>query len=439
MNAYKFGQQVERVHQQASELNMQANSSPLPPPTPLQESLKRLNTALEELRVAEEGLRQQNEELVAIRQALEAERQRYQELFDFAPDAYLVTDIDGKILEANRAAANLLKISQNCLFGKLLAQFIPENERRTFATQLSRLQNVEKIQDWEIRMQTRENLIFEAAISIATIRDSTGKPKGWRWLVRDITTRKQVEQKIRTMQLQNLQLQEAAKLKSHFLAMMSHELRTPMNAILGFSQLLLRPQYDHFSPQARNMVERIVSSAKHLLALIEDILDFSKLEVGRLQLKPEEFNLGELVVKVTEELRCLAEQKKIALNVSVQLENPIVINDSTRVQQILVNLLSNAIKFTDIGSVTVEVREVTADKIALIVQDTGIGIAEADLQQIFQEFRQIDQVLSRRHSGTGLGLSIVDKLVRLMKGTITVNSKVGEGSTFCVELPRKIQ
>jgi PAS domain S-box-containing protein len=438
VNAYKFAQQVDIVHQRASELNTQAHSSSLPPSPLLQESLEELNTALEELHVAEEELYQQNEELLATRQALELERKRYQELFDFAPDAYLVTDIEGKILEANRTAANLFKISPKFLKGKLLVHFIPENQRRAFRCLLSRLRNLEQIQDWEIHMQTREKLAFEAAISIATIRDEEGNPQGWRWLVRDITIRKQIEEQIRAMHLQNLQLQEATKLKSHFLAMMSHELRTPMNVILGFSQLLLRPQYNHFSPQARSMVERIISSARHLLALIEDILDFSKLEAGRLELKLEEFNLAELVTTVTEELRCLAEQKKLTLHVHVQLQNPIVVNDSNRVRQILINLLSNAIKFTDMGSVTVEARELTQDTIALVVKDTGIGIAEADLQQIFQEFRQVDQFLTRKHSGTGLGLSIVDKLVRLMNGVIAVNSKLGEGSTFSVQLPRTV-
>ncbi|MDM9379368.1 ATP-binding protein [Chlorogloeopsis sp. ULAP01] len=438
MNAYKFAQQVDIVHQRASELNTQAYSSSEAPSPLLQESLEELNTALEELHVAEEELRQQNEELLIARQALEVERKRYQELFDFAPDAYLVTDIEGKIIEANLTAANLFKISPKFLRGKLLINFIPENQRRAFRCKLSQLHNLEQIQDWEIQMQTRERLCFDAAISIATIRDELGNPKEWRWLVRDISLRKHIEQQIRAMQLQNLQLQEAAKLKSHFLAMMSHELRTPMNVILGFSQLLLRPQYNHFSPQARSMVERIINSAKHLLALIEDILDFSKLEAGRLELKLEEFNLAELVTTVTEELHCLAEQKNLTLHIHVQLQDPIVINDINRVRQILINLLSNGIKFTEVGSVTVEVQELTKDIITLSVQDTGIGIAEADLQNIFQEFRQVDQFLTRKHNGTGLGLSIVDKLVRLMNGAITVKSQLGEGSTFCVQLPRVV-
>ncbi len=437
MNAYEFKQQIQVVRQRADALHDKANTSPLPSAQLLNDCLEELNVALEELRVAEEELRQQNEELFSARNELEIERQRYKELFDFAPDAYLVTDITGKILEANRAAASLLKISHKYIQGKLLINFIPNNERRAFRSLLVRLQQMEQIQDWEMHMQTREGIIFDVAISVIMVRDDLDNPKGWRWLIRNITNRKQAEEQMRAIQVENLQLQEATRLKSQFLAVMSHEMRTPMNAILGFSQLLLRHPYNQFfPPQAKNMVERIFTSARRLLALIEDILDFSKLEAGRLELIPEGFNLAELVTTTTQDLQCLAEQKNLTLDVDIKLQNPSVINDSDRVRQILVNLLSNAIKFTDIGKVSVEVIEVK-DRVALIVKDTGIGMDEADLKHIFQEFRQVNQcTTTRRHGGTGLGLAIVDQLVRLMKGKITVESKLGEGSTFRVELPR---
>ncbi|PMB51830.1 PAS domain-containing sensor histidine kinase [Fischerella thermalis CCMEE 5201] len=437
MNAYELTQQIEAVRQRADALQDHAKRSPLPPSEILHDCLEELNTALEELRVAEEEVRQQNEELIDIRAALEVERQRYKELFDFAPDAYLVTNIEGKILEANRAATSLFKLSQKYLQGKLLINFIPEHQRRAFRSQLMRLHQIKQIQDWEIQMHTREGDEFHAAISVTTVCDREGNPKGWRWLVRDITARKQAEEQLRAMKLENLQLQEATRLKSQFLAVMSHELRTPMNAILGFSQLLLRHPYNQFPPQARNMVERILSSARRLLVLIEDILDFSKLEAGRLELNLTEFNLADLVTTTVEELNCLAQQKHLGLDVYINLQNPNVINDSDRIRQILVNLLSNAIKFTDIGKVNVEVLEIQ-ERVMLIVKDTGIGISEADLKNIFQEFRQVNQCLTRKQGGTGLGLAIVDQLVRLMQGSITVESKLGEGSTFRVELPRVV-
>ncbi|KOP23963.1 histidine kinase [Hapalosiphon sp. MRB220] len=437
MNASELTQQIKAVRQRADALQNHAKTSPLPSSEILHDSLEELNTALEELRVAEEEVRQQNEELRNIRYELEVERQRYKELFDFAPDAYLVTNTEGKILEANRTATSLFKISPKYIQGKLLINFVPENQRRAFRSQLIILQQIRQINDWEIHLQTREHTEFDAAISVTTMCDRQGNPLGWRWLIRDITARKQAEEQLRAIRNENLQLQEATRLKSQFLAVMSHELRTPMNAILGFSQLLLRHPYNQFPPQARSMVERILSSARRLLVLIEDILDFSKLEAGRLELNLQEFSLAELVTTTVEELHCLAQQKSLTINVYINLKNPQIINDSDRLRQILVNLLSNAIKFTDVGNVNVEVLEIQ-DRVMLIVKDTGIGIGEVDLKNIFQEFRQVNQCLTRKHGGTGLGLAIVDQLVRLMKGSITVESKLAKGSTFRVELPRVV-
>jgi signal transduction histidine kinase len=244
-------------------------------------------------------------------------------------------------------------------------------------------------------------------------------------------TRQQIER-------QNLQLIEAARLKSQFLATMSHELRTPMNAVIGFAQVLLRQRTAPLYVQQVDMVQRILNNGKHLLALINDILDLSKVEAGRLELKLEEFNLTALVLATIAELRPLAEQKQLDLKVHADLDNPIVVNDSVRLRQILVNLLSNAIKFTENGSVEVRVGELSPMQLAINVKDNGIGIAESDLEHIFEEFRQIDQTTTRKHSGTGLGLAITKSLVRMMQGKITVESKLGQGSTFRVELPRHV-
>ncbi|HEY9779630.1 MAG TPA: ATP-binding protein [Leptolyngbyaceae cyanobacterium] len=237
---------------------------------------------------------------------------------------------------------------------------------------------------------------------------------------------------------QNLQLIEAAQLKSQFLATMSHELRTPMNAIIGFAQVLLRQRKAKLSPAQTDMVERILNNGKNLLALINDILDLSKIEAGRLELQLEEINLTWLILSTVDELRPLAEQKQLPLKVYTELENPIIVNDSTRLRQVLVNLLSNAIKFTQTGSVEVRIRE-SPVQLFLSVKDTGIGIAESELEHIFEEFRQVDQTTTRQHGGTGLGLAITKSLVNMMQGNITVESKLGQGSTFCVELPRQVK
>ncbi len=253
------------------------------------------------------------------------------------------------------------------------------------------------------------------------------------------TQNQELEIQRQQLQLQNLQLLEAARLKSQFLATMSHELRTPMNAVIGFSQLLLRQRQNPLTSQQADMMERILNNGKHLLTLINEILDLSRIEAGRLELKLEAFNLVTLIRATADELRSLAEEKHLALHVHADLQNSNVINDSVRLRQILVNLLSNAIKFTETGSVEVELKEISPDRLLLTVKDTGIGIADQELEHIFEEFRQVDQTLTKKYAGTGLGLAITKSLVQLMQGTITVDSKLGQGSTFRIELPRTVQ
>lgn len=437
-NLDKFVDKVDTVRQRAAALQQSVSKPSLPQADIAPEALEELHIALEELNVAEEELKAQNEELAIARASAEAERHRYHDLFEFAPDGYLVTDDAGIIREANRAAANLLNISKQYLIGKPLINYISYEERRTFRSKLNQLYQSDWMQEWEIHICPRGGVAFDAAITVSTVRNWEGKASGWRWLLRDITARKQAEEKIRNIQLQNLQLQEAARLKSHFLAIMSHELRSPMNAIIGFSQLLLRQSYNPLAPNQQNMVERILNSGRHLLTLIDEILDFSKIEAGHLKLKLEEFNLAELVTATTEELRSLAEQKNLALQVKLNLQNPRVVNDKTRLRQVLINLLSNAIKFTEVGSVAVEVCELPANQLALAVKDTGIGIASADIEHIFEEFRQVNQTLTREHGGTGLGLAITNRLVSMMQGKIMVESQLRQGSTFRVELPRYV-
>ncbi|BAY24606.1 response regulator receiver sensor signal transduction histidine kinase [Calothrix sp. NIES-2100] len=257
----------------------------------------------------------------------------------------------------------------------------------------------------------------------------------------DQLTRKnqELEKQRQQIHLQNLRLLEASRLKSQFLATISHELRTPMNAIIGFSQILLRPKFGQLTHQQKDMVERILNNGKHLLMLLNEVLDFSKLETGRFELKPELFDLPKIIEDTVAELRSLAEGKRLSLLVDIKLTNPRIFNDSTRVQQILVNLLSNAIKFTESGTIWVEVREIPQNKVAITVRDTGIGIAARDFKIIFEAFRQVDQTITRKYPGTGLGLAIVDSLVRMMGGKIILKSLLGVGSLFRIELPRQVK
>jgi len=240
------------------------------------------------------------------------------------------------------------------------------------------------------------------------------------------------------IEIQNQNLMEVFRLKSQFLATISHELRTPMNAIIGFSQLLLRPKCGTISKQQKDMLERILNNGKNLLMLVNEVLDYSKLQAGKLELKLEVFDLERLVKVTVAEMQSLAEVKRLHLKVDISLQNPTLCNDSLRVRQILNKLLSNAIKFTKNGSIAVEVREKSCNTIELAVKDTGIGIAAEDVQHIFEPFRQLDQGNNRKFEGTGNGLSIVQALVNMMKGKITVESELGKGTLFRIELPRQV-
>jgi signal transduction histidine kinase len=249
---------------------------------------------------------------------------------------------------------------------------------------------------------------------------------------------RELEQIRQQMQLQNQQLVEAAELKSQFLATTSHELRTPLNVILGLSQVLLRQRTSILSAPQIEMVQRILNNGNHLLSIIEDMLDFADVEAGNVSFHPEEFNLADLVLTTVAEHSFLAQKKLLDLQVDINLACDLIVNDSDRLRQVLVKLLLNAIKFTAIGSVKVKIWDISSDKIAIAVQDTGIGIAPHHLKCIFEQFRQVDQTNTRQYEGMGLGLAITKSLVEMMQGTISVISKLGEGSTFHIELPKKL-
>ncbi|WP_414562820.1 MULTISPECIES: sensor histidine kinase [unclassified Anabaena] len=249
----------------------------------------------------------------------------------------------------------------------------------------------------------------------------------------------QLEKTQHQMQIQNLQLLAAANLKSQFLATTSHELRTPLNVILGLSQVLLRQRTATLSEQQEDMVRRVLSNGNHLLEIIDDMLYLSTVQSGCISLQPEEFNLSTLVLTTVAEYRSLAAEKCLNLQVEINLDDPLLVNDSARLRQVLVKLLLNAIKFTETGSITIKAWAIAPDKMAIAVQDSGVGIAESDLEYIFEQFRQVDQTNTRKYGGTGLGLAITKSLVEIMQGTISVTSQPGEGSTFCVELPHLIR
>jgi signal transduction histidine kinase len=242
----------------------------------------------------------------------------------------------------------------------------------------------------------------------------------------------------RQIERQNLRLLEANRLKTDFLAVVTHEIRTPLNAIMGFSQILKSQSKGPLNDYQVEMVSRIFANGQNLLGLVNDILDMSVIESDRLELEPEAFDLGHLVHETLAELKPLADKKSLVFKTSINLKDPEIHNDSRRLKQVLVNLISNAIKFTDRGSVNIVINALEHQHIEITVADTGIGITTEQLQQIFEPFYQADQTIKRHHAGTGLGLAIARALVVMMEGEITVDSCVGQGTTFRVRIPRSL-
>jgi signal transduction histidine kinase len=234
------------------------------------------------------------------------------------------------------------------------------------------------------------------------------------------------------------QLEIASRHKSQFLANMSHELRTPLNAVLGYTELILDDIFGEVPPQIRDTLERTRSNGLHLLGLINDVLDLSKIEAGQLTLSLGDYSMAEVVHGSLSSLRSLAEEKKLALKALVAPDVPPGKGDERRITQVLLNLVGNAIKFTEVGEVTVEAG-LSDGQFLVSVSDTGPGISQADQQKIFEEFQQADSSSTRRKGGTGLGLSIARRIIELHGGRIWVESSAGHGSIFRFTLPVRVE
>jgi signal transduction histidine kinase len=233
--------------------------------------------------------------------------------------------------------------------------------------------------------------------------------------------------------------EHATKAKSQFLANMSHELRTPLNAIIGYTEIMLGGMAGVFTDEQRRLHTNIERSAKRLLGLINDILDLSRIEVGRIELRPKPLSPKELVTDLVGTMQSIATKKNLTLTLIIGDDAPAtVVNDVNRLQQVIVNLLGNALKFTKQGGVEVYVNNLTDDRWEIKVCDTGIGISTEALPKIFDIFEQADVTDTRPFEGTGLGLAIVKTLVEHMNGTVTVQSTLSVGSTFTVTLPQNI-
>jgi signal transduction histidine kinase len=240
-------------------------------------------------------------------------------------------------------------------------------------------------------------------------------------------------------QLQSLneQLQRASKAKSDFLANMSHELRTPMNAILGFVEMVLDEIYGEVPPHLKEPLTDIQTNGKHLLRLINDVLDLSKIEAGRMELVLADYSVQDVVETVRASLQSLALEKGLGFVAAAEDDIPLAYGDGKRITQCLMNLVGNALKFTKHGRVTVWV-ERRGNELLYRVSDTGIGIPKDELENIFTEFQQVDTAVTREFTGTGLGLNITKKFVEMHDGRIWVESELGKGSTFFFSIPLRV-
>jgi PAS domain S-box-containing protein len=372
---------------------------------------------------------------------------RYRTLFQHAPDGILIADSTSRYIDANASMCRMLGYSKAELAGLHAKDIIYQIDQSQIEAALSEIHTQSEHQREWVFLR-KDGTTFPAEVLATAMPD--GNLMG---MVRDITERHVAGKKLkelyeglelkvaeRTAELQTalVRAEAADRLKSAFLATMSHELRTPLNSIIGFTGVVLQGLAGPLNAEQTKQLTMVRGSARHLLELINDVLDLSKIEAGQLEVRADPFNLKESVERVCASVQPLADKKRLTLTGVFAPELGEMVGDRRRVEQVLLNLLNNAIKFTEHGAVTFEAESLPhseSPRVRLTVRDTGMGILPADLATLFQPFRQIDTGLSRQHEGTGLGLAICRRLVTLMGGTITAASEPSRGSEFTVILP----
>jgi PAS domain S-box-containing protein len=376
---------------------------------------------------------------------------RFRELLEAAPDAIMQVDADGRIILLNRVAEDMFGYSRDELLGQPVEALIPHELHARHAEHRAhyRQQPMTRTMGSGLALEAirKDGTRFPVEISLSP----SDYAEGFRVtaIIRDTTERRTAEERLRKvreeytqrlaetnaqLEMTNRELERANRLKSEFLASMSHELRTPLHTIIGFSELLSEELEGPLNEKQKRFVQHIHTDSLHLLELINDVLDISKIEADRLELRPETFDLTALVAESLASVRSLADAKshklETALNAPTALEA-----DRLRIKQVLVNLLSNAIKFTpEGGRIRLEAR-VQESFVVVSVIDTGVGIPAEEHESIFDKFHQVGATTKGVREGTGLGLAITKRLVEQHGGSIWVQSQPQQGSTFLFTLP----
>ncbi len=439
MKTHEFERKIDAAQQRLYDLLQHVEQADVNERTWIKAAVEELSTSLEELHVAQEELRQQNEALVAVREQLAAERRRYQDLFAFAPDGYLVTDAEGLIQEANRAAAALLAVRQEFLVGKPLAVFVAKEARADFYAQISRFQagEVSSRMPWETRICSRHGDLFPAAVTIAPIWN--GELIGLRWLIRDITARKQAEEALTryadALQRSNEDLQQ-------FAYVVSHDLKAPLRMVKSFVRLLQEALQDELDAKTGEYIHFAVDGAAQMETLIDALLDYARVDTQGQD--PVPTDAEEILGQV---LRTLAFDIEGHDAEVTHDPLPTVLADPTQLVQLFQNLVGNALKFSGDDPPCVHVtaakspasmeeslgQDVTSDIWRFAVRDNGIGIAPKDQERIFGIFQRLHT--REAYEGTGIGLAVCKKIVERHGGRIWVESEAGQGATFYFTLP----
>jgi signal transduction histidine kinase len=320
--------------------------------------------------------------------------------------------------------------------GKPFLPFFAENERKSFYARLRQLSEADQGEEWEVWLQPRGGAPVAAgltlsALTIGAAPEAAGQVMGALWLMHDITERKSAEEALHRAKEA---AETADRTKSEFLATMSHELRTPLNVILGYTDMLMDGALGDLPAQQMDILRRIERNSRVLFELISMVLDLNRLEAGRLPIDVKLIEVREFLAEIKGEMQGLCDQSGLACGWRVAPGLPPLCTDPGKLKVVLKNLVSNAVKFTKKGSITVAAEEQQGE-VEFRVIDTGIGIPAEAWSYIFEPFRQVDGSTARPYGGSGLGLHIVRRLLDVLGGRITVDSVVGQGSTFCVWIP----